>query len=243
MVLFNSASHKYLYEGETVPSVTTILSIISKPALVSWAANMAVDSMIEGLEAGRSYDELQLQSMFDKARKAHTHHKVTAGNIGTIVHEWIEDYINGKKPKLPVNEDLRESVEQFLKWQEDNKVKFLLSEQVVFSKKYRYIGTLDFLCTIDGEPYIGDTKTSNALYPEYLLQTSAYRQAREEEFPKEKYSGQVIVRVGKTGDFEVKTIKKKSDYEKTLQAFLHARELYMRLAEIEDAFFPRKRRA
>lgn len=237
VVLFDSQKHKYTYQNEVVPSVTTILSIINKPALVAWSANTAVASVAEAIEPGKSYDEIELQRIFESAKKAHTRQKVDAGNIGTFIHEWIEKYIHNERPKMPVNPSLREAVEQFLDWKNTNKVEFILSEQVVFSKKYSYIGTLDFICTIDGKPYIGDTKTSNAIYPEYFLQTSAYRQAREEEFPNEKYCGQVIVRVGKSGDFETKTLNKKADHVDNLSTFLHARDLYLRMERLKTSIY------
>lgn len=239
VILFDSQKHRYTYENKIVPSVTQILSVISKPALVAWSANMAIDSVSEAICPGKSYDEIELQKIFETGRKAHNQKKVDAGNIGTFIHEWIEKYIHNERPSMPVNAQLRESVEQFLNWKQDNKVEFILSEQIVFSKKHRFIGTLDFICTIDGVPYIGDTKTSNAIYPEYFLQTSAYRFAREEEFPKEKYKGQVIVRVGKTGDFEVAVVKKKAEYEDMFQAFLHARQLFEKLENLKAFDFER----
>lgn len=237
VVLFDSQKHRYTYQNEVVPSVTTILSVINKPALVSWAANTAVASVAEAIKPGRSYDEIELQKIFENAKKAHTREKVDAGNIGTFIHEWIEKYIHNERPKMPVNPDLRESIEQFLDWKQENRVEFILSEQVVFSKKYNYIGTLDFVCTMNGKLYIGDTKTSNAIHPEYLLQVSAYRQAREEEFPDEKYYGQVIVRVGKSGDFETVKIDKRSDHAENIKTFLHARELYLRMDDLKTSTY------
>lgn len=236
-MLFDSSKHRYTFNNEIVPSVTTILSIMAKPALIQWAANMATESIATSILAGQTYDELELFSIFETAKKAHTQKKKDAGGFGTLVHNWIEDYIHGKKPAMPINPQLRESIEQFLDWQKTYKVKFSLSEEIVFSKKYKYVGTLDFLCTIDGDPYIGDTKTSNAIYAEYGMQTSAYRFAREEEFPEEKYKGQVIIRVGKEGDFEFAVIDKKKDYTRMLQAFLLARSLYDHTLLLKDYKF------
>lgn len=238
-ILFDSAKHKYTYNGQEIPSVTQILGIIAKPALINWSANTAIDSVRGAILPGKAYDEVELENIFETGRQAHNRKKVDAGNIGTFIHEWIEKYIHNEKPKMPVNSDLRESIEQFLGWKQKNNVEFLLSEQVVFSKKHKFIGTLDFVCTIDGVPFIGDTKTGSAIYPEYFLQTSAYRFAREEEFTNEKYKGQVIVRAGKAGDLEIAIVRKNTEYEDMFQAFLHAKDLRERLEKLKQYDFER----
>ena len=49
----------------------------------------------------------------------------------------------------------------------------------VFSEKYGYAGTIDYVCTIDGKTYIVDFKTSKQVWPEYELQVSAYKKPIE----------------------------------------------------------------
>jgi hypothetical protein len=52
-----------------------------------------------------------------------------------------------------------------------------LSEIVVWNDQYNYAGTIDFVCTIDGEDWIIDFKTGQGTYPEHALQISAYKHA------------------------------------------------------------------
>lgn len=226
-LIFQPYGHKYTVDGgKRVTSVTQALSIINKPALINWAARMAVEFIADQLEAGQAYDEVQLLTIFDEAKSAHYKKKVSAGNVGTFVHNWVEDYINGKNPATPVNPGIKAAIERFLAWQKEHKVKFLVAEQQVYSKKYNYTGTLDFICEIDGKMYIGDLKTSSGIYPEMMIQTAAYRYAREEEYPEEKYAGQVIVKVGKEdGSLEVAAIKDGEWYPKMLMAFIAALKL------------------
>ena len=231
-LLFDEFKHAYFYEGKKIPSVTTILGIINKPALISWAANMAAESFKEAVQAGVIYDELQLQEIYNNLRTAHRKKKTDAADIGSFTHKWVEDWIKGKKPEPPVNENLRESTERFLKWQKEHSVKFLSSEQVIYSKKYGYTGTLDFICRYEDKLILGDLKTSNGVWPEMWLQTAAYRQAREEEFPKEKYAGQAIIRIGKDGTFDFQEEEK--DFDKHIAAFLAAKSLYETIKEMED---------
>lgn len=225
-LMFQPYGHKYTVDNKRVNSVTQALSIIAKPALISWAARMAAEYFKDQVEPGKKYDEVQLMTIFENAKGAHWKKKVDAGNLGTFVHNWVEDYINGKNPTIPVNKDLKKSVQKFLDWQKKHKVKFLLSEQQVYSRKYNYTGTLDFICIIDGKMYIGDLKTSSGIYPEMLIQTAAYRFAREEEYPEEEYAGQVIVKVGKAdGSLEVAVIRDYKWYSKMFMAFVAALKL------------------
>jgi hypothetical protein len=230
-LVFDHYHHKYFVDREVTPSVTTILSIIAKPALINWAANMAADYVESHLQAGVSLDEIQIGELVKGARSAHRTKKDKAADVGSLVHKYVEDYIGwtqvllgtgvqGKKPGLPVNEVLARSVAQFHEWEKEHKVKFLLSEQPVYSKEFKYAGTLDFICKIGGKLYCGDLKTSSGIYPEYKAQLAAYRQARQEEFPSEKYAGNLIVRVSRDGEFEYCLME--GDNQEHLDVFLNA---------------------
>jgi hypothetical protein len=222
-------------ENQKVASVTTALKIIDKPQLLFWAVKMSIESMKEDLVAGKSYDELEIAGMLEKARTSHTKRKTSAGDAGTLLHRWVEAYINHENPPIPVNPMLKESCKKFLKWVHDNQVEFLISEQPVYSRKFSFTGTLDFICKIKGKLYIGDLKTSKGIFLEQMLQTAPYRAAREEEFPEEKYSGQLICRIGKDGSFEYKLLSDEAYpklYQKMFMAFvcfLKGERLYRQL--------------
>ncbi len=257
-LVFEPMGHKYTVDDKPVRSVTNINSIIAKPALVPWAANMAVQSMREAIKAGESYDELYLENAFGEARIAHSKKKTDSGVLGTLVHKWVENYIGwrvyqasekGKldpkvdtlKPAMTINETAQKACERFLFWEAEHKVKFLVTEQVVYSKEYNYTGTLDFICVIDGKMYVGDLKTSSGIWPEYYLQTAAYRHARLEEYPTEEYAGQVIVRVGKKdeefagkkGGVEIAYLRGDEIYKKCFVGFLGAWKLSDIMGQLE----------
>lgn len=241
-LLFDSILHKYIWleKGMPVPSVTTSLGIIDKPALKYWAANVAGDYVGESLTPGRSYDELEIARIVNGAKRAHVDTLKDAGDLGTLLHNWIEDYINGTPQGIPVNPTLRHSIGQFLDWVNSHDIKFVLSEQPVMSRKHVYCGTLDFICYINGELYIGDFKTSKGIYTEMMIQTAAYRYARTEEFPQETYAGQIIIRLGKDGTFEVNVIRGEQTYNNMVKAFLYAHNLKKTLVEVEK-FKPARR--
>jgi hypothetical protein len=240
-MIFDSNRHRYTFNDKVIPTVTGILSIINKPALVNWSANIACDTIKSSWDPGKSYDELEIHAIIEAGRKAHFNKKVEAGNLGSFVHKWVEQYIKGENPTMPVNEELQDSIKRFLSWVEKHQVKFLASEQVIFSKRYKYAGTFDFICTMQGKPnlYMGDLKTSNGIYDEYFLQTSAYRYARHEEFPDERYTGQLIIRVGREGELEFAVIRDKITYQNMFRGFLAAQNLFLTMEALKS-FTPEK---
>lgn len=240
-LVFEPMGHKYSINDVPVRSVTKINQIVAKPKLIPWAANMAVDSIKENVRAGVVYDEVELEKIFIDARIAHSKKKTDSGILGTLVHKWVENYIGwrvlgspeGAKPDFPVSVIAKTACERFMFWEAEHKVKFLVTEQQVYSKEYNYTGTLDFICIIDGKMYIGDLKTSSGIWPEYFLQTAAYRHARQEEYPEEIYAGQIIVRVGKRdeefagrkGGVEIAYIRGDDLYKTMFVGFLGAWKL------------------
>jgi hypothetical protein len=210
---FDEGSHTYYLDGKPLTGVTTVLQCIAKPALIQWAANMCADYIKENY-SGELTDEL-----LKEARTAHRKKKEDAGQKGTDVHSLVENWIKtGVSPEEP-----NKQFQNFVNWAQENKVKFLTSEQRVYSKKHWYAGTLDFICEIDGKKYIGDLKTSSGIYGrEYFFQCAGYRQALE-EMGETDFHGSIIVRCGKKGDFET---KESFDYETDRDGFNAALRLY-----------------
>jgi hypothetical protein len=105
---FDEATHSYLLDGRPLTGVTTILSVIAKPALIQWSANLAAaeafkTGTVEGLKAAiEAYDKIDTEAAreLDKAfpawkaaRTTHTKRKTAAADIGTKAHKWIEEYV------------------------------------------------------------------------------------------------------------------------------------------------------
>ena len=217
-LMFNPIGHKYTVDGVRKLGVTTPLSVISKPALLQWAVNLAVDDIKNNILAGTAYDELQLSNVLEAARTAHRKRKEEAADFGTLVHNWIEKYIKGENPPPLVNKTLNDAVNVFLKWVKDNNVKFTASEKPLYSKKHDYCGTIDFTCEINGKRYLGDLKTSKGIYDEHFMQLAAYRYADEEETGK-PYAGAFIVRIPKTEDDRVE-IANANNYKTCFKGFV-----------------------
>lgn len=244
-------------EFSKVPGPTTALSILDKPMLVPWASKEAVKAMgwyeremwtpdgyvplseeeqaigyarmVSILERTKTMNPNEYWDALKQAKSAHTRKKEASADNGTLVHAWVEAFCKGENPKMPTLPLVVKGVEAWLRWIDTaGDVKFTLSEQKIYSKKYNYAGTLDFACTINGVPTMGDLKTSNFFSPSMFYQVSAYQLARQEEFPEEKYAEQIIVRCGKDGTLEV---IKSTGFEQDSEAFIASWVIYKRMQE------------
>lgn len=205
---FDETKHVYKYNGSIVPSVTGIVGVINKPALMGWALKMAGEYLEKNWRPGYSYDELAIEEHIKACKNAHRQKAGEAASIGTIVHKFAENFfkLNGQHPGLPVNEDARRGAQAFLSWVEQCNVEPIASEFKVFHPTYLYAGTCDLDAMIDGRRAIVDLKTSSGVYPEMWLQTVAYQEAREHELGDQvQYDERWILRLDKkTGHFEAK---------------------------------------
>jgi hypothetical protein len=232
-LVFDEGKHTYKVNDEVVYGVTSITSVISKPGLVYWAANVGAQRFTEFVKPGLVLDEVIIKQIADVIRSAHVESKNKSADIGTMIHEWLEQFLKAgleKKPlpKMPVNPEMRNAIEAFLAWTKQNKVKFLESERKVYSIKYKYAGTCDAVATVNGKPTIIDFKTGNSVYPEMFLQTVAYQKALEEETGK-KFTHNLILRLYKEipdegiPPFEV---IETTNHEENFEIFLAAKRIY-----------------
>jgi len=220
---------------ETVDGCTSVLGVISKPALLGWAVNQCAGYIDKNLPTGRVIDEVEKMELLTGAKKAHRQFSQKAADIGTLAHKFIEEYVTAKIegkaiPALPSNEMLLDIVNNFFEWEDKKGVEFKSCERKIYSREYNVAGTLDLTAVINGKNVLLDIKTSTGIWDEYWLQTSFYKAALQEEFPETKISHCGIIRLGKDGSFEVKEL---NDFDKNIKAFAGALALYRRLKEMK----------
>ena len=179
---------RYKVNGEPKASVTSITGLLDKPGLRYWSAGVAVDHIVDAMNAGQEIT----QAVLDEARTAFLKQSKEAANTGTAVHHWAEKYIlslilGAEVPELPAEtEPSFNGVLAFLRWKDEHNVQFVSSERIVYSKQHDFVGRCDAEAIIDGKHCLIDFKTSNAkkdggVYTEWRLQTAAYQKAAEEE--------------------------------------------------------------
>ncbi|PIR44216.1 hypothetical protein COV23_00965 [Candidatus Wolfebacteria bacterium CG10_big_fil_rev_8_21_14_0_10_31_9] len=139
------------------PRVTKIVEIKSKPALYKFYAEL--DSFQQGEDI-----------------------KNNSAAEGTLIHEAVEKILVGESPVI--DPSIEPSIRAFYKFLEKRNIQTDLEyiEKQVVNYDDRYAGTLDALAIIDGKFGVLDIKTSQAIYRDYNLQTSAYMGALEKQF-------------------------------------------------------------
>lgn len=229
-LVFDDVKHTYEANGQIVFGVTSITGVLGKDALVYWAANCGAEWADKVLKPGMVIDEINKPAIIAGIKTAHRNKKTEAADIGTAVHKYLEEYLNAGingdvLPEMPVNPHIRAAIEAFLEWTKANKVKFIASERKIYSKKYKYAGTLDALGYVNGKLSIIDFKTSSGIYDDMFVQVAAYANAVNEE-DGTKIEDCYIVRVPKDGsEFEV---QRDENLKLNFKSFLGCLENYKR---------------
>ena len=183
----------YWIHGRQLPSVTTVLEVIAKPALGPWYAKeerrqletALLEVLVQQGPADReAYKAFVLEQLAGAITgvKAADRAREQAATIGTAVHAGIEWHLRtqlgedaGAEPLLP--EAAAWAVESWKDWAKSVALEPLALERVVYCEDCGYAGTMDLYARVKGIPTILDWKTGRAIYPEALLQNVAYRHA------------------------------------------------------------------
>lgn len=232
---FDEVKHAYFLDGKPMHGTTTVLGVIAKPALISWAANMVASTIKDRAE--KIEDEyLVPEELLEEARTAHTKKKEKAGEAGTEVHAEIERIIKNAIEKCGgyiCPDDVKTEtpqVRQFISWAMGSGVRFLASELRLYSESLWVAGTADFVCEIGEKLYIGDIKTSSAIYPEHFIQASAYAHMAQEMGLHEGFHGVTIVNIPKKGGLNV---QENYDLEGNFECFKACLTIYKQLKSIK----------
>ena len=147
----------YTIDGVWYPRVTKIVSVKAKPALLYFYA-----------EAANYKDGYAITQK--------------SAEEGTLVHNIIEGLLLDKKPNI--DPSVKPAIDAFMKFWEEKNIQVApdLIERRVVSYDHRYAGTVDAIALIDGKLGVLDIKTSQAIYRDYNLQTSAYMDALKHQF-------------------------------------------------------------
>ncbi len=240
----------YYVDGKRVPGVTTVLGRFKESGgLINWSWKIAFDGLTEArhlLETVIKDDPLDSDLCAGEAFLArpltdwdYRTKRDTAADAGTCAHDMMECHIKGRAfdsshypPEVVIK--AQPAFEAFLQWAKQSKFEISETEVQLTSRKYLFGGTRDAIL-IDGKRSLGDWKTSNAIYPEYLLQLAAYG-ILDEEAGNEIQGGYHLLRFSKQEqpDDPVQFSHHYwSQLDKAKKAFLLMRELYDLMAELK----------
>ena len=140
--------------GEKYPSITTVLSILSKKAIMEWRKRVGAE----------------------EANKISTQ----AARRGTNVHQMCEDYLNNKtyitEKTMPVDKQMFSTLKPIL----DERINNIHTQEATLYSDYLGVaGRVDCIAEFDGRLSVIDFKTSRKLKKKewisnYFQQASAY---------------------------------------------------------------------
>lgn len=178
---FSPGNHRYSLDGKPVPSVTTILGVLDKPAIPKWAAKTVAEYVAanpDGIETLRSLGE---GGMVKALAEIPWQRRDDAASRGTTIHDYADRLLQGED--VDVDDDMVPIVEHALQFLEDWAIDPIYTEVSVAHRKDWWAGTADLFATY-ADPNSGHTgtgifdwKTGKAMYPEYAWQLNAYAHA------------------------------------------------------------------
>lgn len=164
--------------GDKLPSVTSVMNALAKPALKFWAAKKTAEAAVEEFGTlAQMVGNGNTEGAIDYLKRAPQRSSGPTAKLGSEVHDLCDRIAKGEDLKR-VHPDHEPFVRNFNQWIKDFEVGFLESEITVWSDTHGYAGTLDAICMIDGEAVICDWKTgASGVWADVALQLNAYANA------------------------------------------------------------------
>ena len=127
----------YEIDGLSLPSVTTILKIHNNPALNRWASNL-------GTELSEQISE-------------------ETAEIGKQIHSYVAGLIKGipigKLEWMQLSNEIKNGVRAYERFRLQTGFVGIQTEEMVYSLKYKYAGTLDAIGKFGKDKILIDFKT------------------------------------------------------------------------------------
>lgn len=209
-----------------LPSVTAILGIFDKPALMSWKEEQIATAAVK-TPRGEKEDT---RNWVRRVREAAYQQVADAADLGKDIHAALEAAMQG----LEWNKELDVYINPVLKWFSEKSIKIASLEKVLVNTRHGYAGTTDVLFTW-GRNGIGviDYKTRKTkegekvtAYDGQALQLAAYAAAEWGEAaldPKRCLTANIFVSTTEPGRFDV---VKHENPARDFEAFAHACALW-----------------
>jgi len=182
--LVRDARHRYSWNGgPPYPSVTTILGVKNKPALVGWAKRETAACAVRNISMlSRMAETGGTQAAIEWLKRIPDYQRDVSAELGSRVHAVAEALARGEF--VSIGDDVRSFVAAYRRdFLEAFAPRFLAIEAMVCSERYEYGGTADAFVEIDGEIWLLDYKTGAGVYPDSALQLAGLARAQFMGFP------------------------------------------------------------
>ena len=191
---------------------------------------MGAEFFAKNIKAGTVLDELDIDQMAKGIKAAYRQKADKSANIGTLAHDWCEQYIVGTSPEVPTNPELRNIAGAFTDFVSQHEIAVIHTERKLYSRELNFAGTADLIAMFDGELAVLDYKTTaSGIYNEHFIQLGAYSLAYKEETGKQPLL-HVIVNVNKHGELKVEV---NENYLRNEDAFKSVLSLTKHLEDID----------
>lgn len=189
--------------GERYWSVTTILGALPKDALKWWAAKTVAEFAVDRSKTWFTMERAEAVEWLKREPLRYTNERA---DLGSAIHAAAEGYVLSKPLRGDFGDEERQAIGHFLRFVDELRPKWILSEASVFHRSQKYAGTLDAVVDIaydrllelaGGNPYVipweppegrpvrllldyktgGDVAEGKGVYPEVALQLAAYGRA------------------------------------------------------------------
>lgn len=163
-----------------------------------------------------------------------------AAEVGSKLHATFDELISGVEVIWDgKNYTIEEwqMICKFMEFWDRYKPKVLINEVSFCSDNLKFGGTIDLVCEINGERWLIDFKSSNAIYTSYELQVAAYAKLWNEQNPDYKIqrTGILWLKALTRGEdkkgismqgkgWQVKTFDR--SYEDAFRLFLHTQAIW-----------------
>ncbi len=197
-------------------NVTSIIETLKSENLELWGIERTLECIRDLWTPDVAHPADFIASAIEEAREARFRKMRQAGSWGTAAHELIELFLKhgewldhdptdgqliqldlASKPDQVIN-----SVQLFREWWHEQNLALVLGEKFIFSLKYGFGGTLDYLARETDPPchdVLFDFKTGTGVYEEALLQMGAYGLALHEETGKMPNRAEIL-HISREGD-------------------------------------------
>lgn len=258
MKTFDAKNHIHLLDGQPLIGTTTLIDDVYPPNLAWWSVSIGLQKLgwprqkddakkaiplTERQERFKPFwatmslmESNDMLALMDEAYKAHDQAKRQAGKKGTEEHARVEDWIKACIKNFdgqPIAPNKEKSLNDFVKWAQQDVKRFLWSEAQLYSRELWVGGICDFaFIDKEGRVIIGDRKTSKDIYPKHYYQVAGYGIQFKENGALDD-DGNVIVKplqvdgymIFQQKDGEAK-VEYRRDVEKLERIFRHTVEVY-----------------
>jgi hypothetical protein len=187
----NGRFYKDPQSSKQVPSITNVIGMKDKPALKYWSSKMCATFAAQNLDVLNKLDE---KARIDLIKGAPFRSTGDSAQIGNTVHDYIDGYAKhyittkkatgtGDRSWEPEGLDdaaitTKRMWNQFKYCDQHYNIDWLVSEFTVWSERYDYAGTGDWIARIGKHVVYGDTK---CMVPETLITMANGTEKRVDE--------------------------------------------------------------